>query len=417
MKLSSAAGFRSNESLVRAGRRLGYLICSPISIGIVLVVWLIRPLLSLKLFVLPQRIGPLLLAVADHVRGSTAKVSNHKAKLKSPRYLCYAEKTDSVNWAVVNEFRRDCGWIVLPRLIMVPAMFALRRIGPLSNLEYQQGAEVRETQLVHESFGLLRREVSAAQRFSLKLGTQVSIDRPIISWVNRDSKYLEGLGLETSHHEYRNCSIRNYSMAMSRALSLGYGCIRIGRLTEEPLVLTHEQFLDYSQSDIRSDKNDLHIAKCSDLLITCATGIDFLYTLLGVPTVCVNLPTIDARFAHHILSLPKHLYVDDGLTTFELPIMALTSRNLKWSGHRPSLWKGLPVRLGENSPEEIEEALVLALQLLGDPDERERHRTMWQPLWADFWMRAKDSNLDETQIGLRPTLVLPNSALSRFSSI
>jgi putative glycosyltransferase (TIGR04372 family) len=300
---------------------------------------------------------------------------------------------------------------------MVPAMFALRRIGPLSNLEYQQGSEARETQLVHESFGLLRREDSAAQRFGLKLGTQVSINRPIISWVNRDSRYLENLGLETSYHEYRNCSIRNYSMAMSRALSLGYGCIRVGRLTEEPLVLTHEQFLDYSQSDVRSDKNDLHIAKCSDLLITCATGIDFLYTLLGVPTVGVNLPTADARFAHHILILPKHLYVDDGFTTVELPIMALTSRDLKWSGHRPSLWKGLPVRLGENSPEEIDEAVVLALQLLGDENEHQRHRTVWQPLWAEFWMRAKDSNLDGTLIGCRPTLILPNSALLRFSSI
>jgi len=417
VKLVSASGFCRNVSFVRAGRRLGYLICSPISLGIVLVIWFLRPWRPFKLFVLPQRIGPLLLAIAEHRQSLTKKPPRGLAHLKPPRYLCYAENTDSVNWAVVNEFRRDCGWIVMPRSIMVPAVFGLRRIGPLRKLEYQQGAEAKETRMVHESFALLRSEVATTEVCSFELGNQVSIGRPIISWVNRDSKYLESLGLETSHHEYRNCSIRNYSMAVSRALSLGYGCIRIGRLTDEPLALTHERFLDYSQSALRSDKNDLHIAECSDLLITCSTGIDFLYTLLGVPTVGVNLPTVDARFDHHLLSLPKHLYVDDGLTTFELPIMALTSRDLKWSGHRPSLWKGLPVRLGENSPEEIEEAVVLALQMLGDPSERERHRTMWQPLWADFWMRAKDSNLDEAQIGLRPTLVLPNSALSRFLAI
>ena len=111
-----------------------------------------------------------------------------------------------------------------------------------------------------------------------------------------------------SHHSYRDYDISTYSDAIRFLINDGFFVIRMGKKQKQKLNIQHENFLDYSFSELKSDFLDIWLFANADALISTVTGPCLISNIYGVPTLEINcLPSIDFRTFSRTLSAPKKL--------------------------------------------------------------------------------------------------------------
>ena len=138
---------------------------------------------------------------------------------------------------------------------------------------------------------------------------------PYICLLSRDSAYLNyldasiGKPMDRSYHSYRNSEIETYKLAVNYLLDNDYWVFRMGNITEKKLDISHKHFLDYSQSDKKSDLLDIYLFTHCTGVISCGSGIDALSQAYAIPALIVNgLPLQLASTFFNTIWVSKNLF-------------------------------------------------------------------------------------------------------------
>ena len=330
--------------------------------------------------------------------------------------LCYWEKPDISNVVVGSRLTEMAGWRWPPRAVMVVAVGICRKMGVARYLvlEMSAGAEVdlfwqRQWRV---PVNLNRKEASLAAEGLASLG--VDNTRPVMSFLTRNAEYLlKSINDPGARHAYRECRIEYYQEAIETSIAQGFQCVRVGRYNNDRIERHIPRYVDYSHSAVRSDVMDLALAVRTDILVTCSSGLDSLYHLLGKPLVGVNVFYLDGRFSNYVTCLPKRMFVMDGSRRHELPVIAAVSKDFA-VGPTHHTFMGTEVIFEENSPEEITEAVSFAIRLVQEDRYREECEAQVAPLWQEFNAMLPSSNLPIAYKQSFPSFGLPPSVIGRF---
>ncbi|MCF8463036.1 MAG: TIGR04372 family glycosyltransferase [Rickettsiaceae bacterium] len=108
---------------------------------------------------------------------------------------------------------------------------------------------------------------------------------------------------------HRNADIDNYNKAIIYILSLGGWVIRLGDSTMKKSSLVNEKFIDYANSNHKSELLDVLLCKYAKFILGSSSGICTLGALFSTPCAISNLmPTGDAWFTKLDIYMPKKIY-------------------------------------------------------------------------------------------------------------
>jgi len=181
-------------------------------------------------------------------------------------------------------------------------------------------------------------------------------------WVclhQRDAAYLsETLSQEDwSYHSYRDTPIGDYSLVAEELASRGYFVVRMGKVTEEPLLADNDRIIDYGRHPLRSDFLDVYLGAGCRFFLSTGSGIDSVATVFRRPQVLVNFPLP----FHPLISNPHHVFIYQHFFDREndepMSLAELKKRGAESFFSREAFQSG-GVRLVRNSPEEIRDAAV-----------------------------------------------------------
>jgi putative glycosyltransferase (TIGR04372 family) len=395
-----------------------YLLAAPWATALIVVILLLRPLIEVRLFVIPLRMS--VITAAAWIR-----VLREKSR-KPLVVLAYDEDPRVVNQSLAHHLGTYAGWRRGPRALLLTARWIVGRVGLCRHLVLRAPSAPFDDIFWHRTYdyrpSLSRVEQESAEQGLEALG--ITESTKVIAILTRDHGFFKSFtDSETwmRRHNYRNCRIENYSDAIEYAHRQGFRSVRVGRVSDNHLEVAPDGYVDYSASPVQSDLMDLVLATRCEFIVTCSSGLDGLYWLCGKAFVGVNLPWLDGKFANYSLALPKRMFVEiDGALT-ELPVIAVTSTAFVpqhfSKEHYVPHWNGKPVALRENSAAEILETMQLALAMQADPRLAEERRKLVAPLWAEFNRRVASSNLGADARVRLPAMPMPDSVIARFLEV
>jgi putative glycosyltransferase (TIGR04372 family) len=231
---------------------------------------------------------------------------------------------------------------------------------------------------------------------------------PFVCFHGRDSAYLdrarprnvESYG-EWSWQDFRDVSIGNYIPAAEKLTELGYFAVRMGKHVKEPLNCDNPRVIDYATQS-QSDFMDVFLAARCLFFVGQNGGIMSLPLIFRKPVVVVNVFPLShflgLRCTDGIIIMKKY-YSEQRkrfLTFREIFELGLGMFSLKDPQHK-KLYDNLGLRIVENTPEEISEAVVEMHQRLhseftwSDDDEELQYRFLSIvrsypdvfPLWSE----------------------------------
>ena len=227
----------------------------------------------------------------------------------------------------------------------------------------------------------LTEEYRRGQAGLLKMGIPQGV--PFVLLFVRDAAYLNtvyGSGLWV-YHNYRDSNIQDYLQAAEELTKRGYYVIRMGAVVKDGINIENPMVIDYAFNGMRSDFMDIYLgAKCA-FCISTGAGFDAVPTVFRRPILYVNhLPP--GQFATHraeCISITKmHWLIDEA--------RYMSFQEIFESGACFFLgffeYESAGIKLIDNSPEEIKEAVV---------EMAERLNGTWQPepedefLQRQFW--------------------------------
>lgn len=171
-----------------------------------------------------------------------------------------------------------------------------------------------------------------------------------------------GFKNDAGRHEYRNNSIINYTKAFERIIERGGWVIRMGDCTMTKLP-EMERVIDYPFTKFKSDLMDIFLIKNCRAYIGCQSGIFDVAVLFQKPFLILNMVQWNLGYPvfENSMGIVKHAYSHSKkriLTVKEMfeaswctEILYGYVDNEKFKWH-------------ENSPEDIEEAVIEYLDLL-----------------------------------------------------
>ncbi len=119
----------------------------------------------------------------------------------------------------------------------------------------------------------------------LKKNTNYSEGQKIVTIHFRDEIYRNDKG----RRMYRNSSIKNSYDAIKYLIQKGYYVIRVGNLSKDKFDFNNKNFLDYSFSELISEKLDLLLIKNSSFFIGTQSGLTEIAYLFNVPVMLLNM--------------------------------------------------------------------------------------------------------------------------------
>lgn len=187
----------------------------------------------------------------------------------------------------------------------------------------------------------------------------------------RDSAYLESYSPpryagQYDYHNYRDCNIKNYILAVEELAHRGYFVIRMGAKVREPLEVTHPKVIDYAWDGRRDDFMDIYLASKCEFFISTSTGLDAVaWCVFRKPIVYTNFVSVGyfPTYLKKSLIIPKkHVCIK---TERELSLSEIFERGVGFSINT-SRYESEGVALIENTPEEIRDIAVEMLERLTD---------------------------------------------------
>lgn len=294
-----------------------------------------------------DRIGHLALEIETYLCEIDAGMNIPNSKYKD---IFFIEGKIS-NEQLVKMWRRKL--IVLPYFILKPLYilnikFFKDKFNPLK-LNYDNN-NLLDKSKVHISFN--DEEKVFGENELKKLGI-LNQDRFICVLV-RDNAYLHNfLGGNWDYHDYRDCNIENFILAMNNLTNLGYYVIRMGAIVNNKIKTNNPRIIDYAGKGLRTDFMDVFLASKCTFCISTGAGWDILPSwLFKKPTIYTNIlplgmiPTYSSNFllitkTHFSIKKNKNMnfseIIESGAATFT-------------NSHS---FCNAEIKLIENTPEEI----------------------------------------------------------------
>jgi putative glycosyltransferase (TIGR04372 family) len=184
-------------------------------------------------------------------------------------------------------------------------------------------------------------------------------DKIILLYV-RDSKYLSDkfVGKDYSYHNFRDCNIDNFDLALEELISRGYYIFRVGDNLKNPIYFKNKKFIDYSKL-YRSDLLDIYLSSRCSYIISCGGGFGSLSAITfrkpilylnGVPT----LPVVLDFYEKCIYSIKLHY--DTKLKKY-LNFREIIKNDLS-NCLRSELFEKKNIILEENNNEDIKDIVI-----------------------------------------------------------
>ncbi len=216
-------------------------------------------------------------------------------------------------------------------------------------------------------------------------------NKKFICIMSRDSRYkkLTDKHNDMSYHDYRNSDILNYKKTINYFIEKGFFVFRMGKYVENKLNLNSNYFLDYANSEYRSDFLDIYLSANCKIFINGESGLCNAAIAFRKPLVMVNFSALEYIFNFYssILTIPKKYYnfCDNKFITFKEIFEKGYGKYLK-----SKLYTQAKIKLIENTPEEILEATKEMLEIIENKSDKNNKQTNHQ---NKFWKLLPKSKL------------------------
>lgn len=116
----------------------------------------------------------------------------------------------------------------------------------------------------------------------------------------RDSAYLKKYfpGRDWSYHDYRDCSIQNFTKAALFLAEKGYVVIRMGKTVSQPFQINHPNIIDYANHNAKSDFGDIYLAAHCEFMISTSSGLDGVSQIFRKPLLFVNVAPFNRQLQY-----------------------------------------------------------------------------------------------------------------------
>ena len=265
--------------------------------------------------------------------------------------------------------------------------------GPFATMH---GRDVLESRDEERLFARTPRSLSFTgeeEEFGISEMQRIGLDpsQPFVLFHNRDPSYLKAwANWDTSYHDFRDCSIKNFVPAMEMTARRGHRAVRYGYQMQEQLDHPDPRILDYATHH-RTEFLDIYLLDKCRFFVGNTAGPIMLASVLRKPSVCTNFIPIGLTHTwrgHQTipdLFIPKLLWskADNRMLTLREILQSGCAALLRTEEYEKA---GIEVR--ENSAEDILEVTEEMEQRVSDTwvatEEDERlQRRFWDLLKAD----------------------------------
>jgi len=197
-----------------------------------------------------------------------------------------------------------------------------------------------------------------------QIGIDINNDKVVCIFA-RDDAYLKltmasiDSSINWSYHNFRDMDVNNYIKSIKYLIDKGYKVIRVGNIAKTPVNYSHDNFLDYSFSDIKSDFMDLFLIYISHFVVGNSSGMVDMATLFNKPLLIVN----GVPFSHAPLG-KKDMYISKKIIDVEsqsvVPFKKMINMNItdKALGEEQEFRNKFGLTYIDNTEEEIYSAIV-----------------------------------------------------------
>jgi len=327
-----------------------------ISIPVVVVVRLIRPLLLVRWGILSSsRIGHFAANTELHLCEQDAGIN-----LPAQRHLdIFFIPQPACNQQLAKMWRRVLR--VWPDWFRVPIHQANRLVpGGKMHLISENTQNDRDVHNLLDQFPPhldftveeMARGESGLRMMGVPAGT------PFVCLIARDSAYLDAYApKDWSYHNYRDSDIQNYVLAAEELADCGYFVIRIGANVHKAINSNHPRVIDYATNGMRSDFMDIYLGAKCEVCISGIAGFEAVPVIFRRPMIWVNMvPFISIQtFSSQLIGITKHHY--SVIEERELTLKEIFCPDPDFY-QRTSDYESQGIQLIENTPEEIRDVAV-----------------------------------------------------------
>lgn len=187
----------------------------------------------------------------------------------------------------------------------------------------------------------------------------ISQDDWYVCFQARDSSYLEknaldlyGFQQDWRYHNYRDCSIRNYTLAAEYIVSKGGFVIRMGKDVGEPLPKgLSPKIIDYATCHW-SDFGDIYLSANCKFFLGSSAGLAVVPYIFHKPMIMTNYTPLSVAFSprEDNLAIPKKIWSTQEERYLTFKEILNSKINNYWGSHQ---FEQAGLRLVENTAEEI----------------------------------------------------------------
>ncbi len=255
-----------------------------------------------------------------------------------------------------------------------------------------------------------KEEINDGKIFLKSIGLKQN--QKFVCVVNRDPFYKKNVvdqyykDRNWDYHNYRNSNIDTYIPAIEYLLKKNYFVIRVGKGVSKKLEIDHENFLDYSSSELRNDFLDVFLMSNSYFNLVSESGLLIVSLIYNVPICFVNMGSIKATQVWHekqitifkkiwsnekknFLSLKEHKYLSDPNNYKDKTLIRNENSVYFWEDNEK-------YSIHDNTPQEILDATIETENIVLNNTWKNRNKSK---LETDFWKNfLYDKNFHGPQI-------------------
>lgn len=353
-------------------KKIFNLILAALSLPFVLLIRILSPLVTVRIFVLDlSRIGHVLPQIDLYF--SKSKAGLHGSNFDM---FCFS-RGKIANYQIKKMVER-----VVP---IVPFVFWVHKVNKrIPGWEKHTVASGLSYDLSGTSPNLnfTEKELLDGQEFLKRLG--IPHNSSFICFNAREASYLETYepGMNWDYHSYRNADINSYLLAVEHLVSKGYFAVRMGRFVSQKLKTANPKIIDYAENSA-TDFFDVYLSAHCRFFIAGSDGLVYMPRIFRRPVTWINYTPLNAIRIHTPIKgqlfIPKKLWSlrEKCFLTFNEMLSAPVSEF-----YRTEDYQKAGIEVVDNSPEEIMDVVMeMEERLNGTWNETEEDEELQQIFW------------------------------------
>jgi putative glycosyltransferase (TIGR04372 family) len=298
--------------------------------------------------------------------------------------------------------------IIIPEIFLLPFII-LNKIKLLGNAKHIftmsdiEGWTCRNRK--NENFQYFnKKDNEKGESFLKNLG--LNKDSKFVCLLCRDNKYNENFFQKTYDLDYmkrgdrstfRNCNIENFRSACEYLLNRGYYIFRVGEKVLKPFVINNKNFFDYSTNGMRNEFLDIYLGGKCDFFLSSGSGIDSITEVFHRPRLYVSKTRLAyiPIYYHKQLTITKHFVRMENNS--KITLSEIFDLNLPIAT-KNSEFEEKNIKLIENSPDEIKNAVIEMIELIRNNFNRSEERIFYEnKFWSLFKKKSEEKNIKHLQ--------------------